>query len=108
MTLKPDDAGAPDAGADPLACFRTWRGFLVAAVAVNALFVWGMWGSVAHSGVGAWIKVFSWFPFNVIATVLYYVFMKKLSGPDARPAGGYYAALCLALIAANWGAMILA
>lgn len=88
-----------------MARFRSWRGFLLAAILLNALFVWGMWSSVADRGVAAWTKALSWFPFNVIATVLYLVFMAKL----ARPGGGaLYAWLCVAMIAANWLAMFIA
>lgn len=101
----------PAAG-DPLARFRSWRGFLLAAVALNALFVWGMWGSASDPSVGAWTKALSWFPFNVIATVLYLVFMAKLSragGADqAKTGGAFYVLLCVAMIATNWLLMFLA
>ena len=93
----------PAAG-DPLARFRSWRGFLLAAVALNALFVWGMWGSASDPSVGAWTKALSWFPFNVIATVLYLVFMAKLS----RAGGAFYDLLCVPMIATNWLLMFLA
>lgn len=105
--MNPDDAPVPEAGADPLARFRSWRGFLFVAIAVNGLFVWGMWGSVANPGLAGWVKAFSWLPFNVIATALYYVFMKKLTGPGG-PGGTFYVILCLALIVANWLAMFVA
>jgi hypothetical protein len=90
---------------DPLADFRNWRNFFFVAVLVNALFIHGMTGAVADPGAAAWIKTLSWFPFNVIATVLYYAFMVKL-GPGAG--GAVYRLLCAAFIAANWIAMIVA
>jgi len=97
---------------DPLARFRSWRGFLVAAILLNALFVWGLWGSASAPGVGAWTKALSWFPFNVIASVLYLVFMAKLtrSGDDAAPAPGgtFYVVLCVTMIVANWVLMFAA
>lgn len=107
------DQGQP-AVADPLARFRSWRGFLLTAIALNALFVWGMWGSASDPSTSAWTKALSWFPFNVIASVLYLVFMAKLSRADgevAKAAGGadkantggaFYILLCVAMIAANW------
>lgn len=95
--------------ADPLARFRSWRGFLLAAIALNALFVWGMWGSVADPRAAAWIKALSWLPFNVIATAMYLVFMAKLARPqEGRPGSAFYAYVCLTLIAANWLAMFVA
>ena len=102
-----DDAGADAAPAsDPLAAFRSWRAFFFVAVLVNALFVYGMLGSVADPNVAPWTKVLSWFPFNVIATVLYYVFLIKLSGSGGLsvrgPAGAFFVALCLAMITLNW------
>jgi hypothetical protein len=91
--------------ADPLAAFRNWRAFFFVAVVVNALFVHGMWGGVADPKAASWIKTLSWFPFNVIATALYYAFMVKLG----QGAGGpIYRLLCAALIAANWIALIVA
>lgn len=101
-----EPGGEPEA--DPLTRFRNWRGFLIAAIAVNALFVYGMWGSTSEPGLSAWIKALSWFPFNVIATVLYYVFMVKLGKAEGATGGGLYIVLCLALIAANWIAMFAA
>ncbi len=100
------DAGADAAPAsDTLAAFRSWRAFFFVAVLVNALFVYGMVGSVADPNVAPWTKVLSWFPFNVIATVLYYAFMVKLG----HGAGGIvYRVLSAALIAANWIALIVA
>lgn len=97
----PDEAPAPD----PLAGFRSWRDFFFVAVLVNALFVYGMAGAVADPNAAAWLKTLSWFPFNVIATVLYYAFMVKL-GPGAG--GVAYRFLCVALIAVNWIALIVA
>lgn len=87
---------------DPLARFRSWRGFLFAAVAVNVLFVYGMLGNTADGTLGTWYKTLIWLPFNVIASVLYYVFMVKLR-PGAG--GSMYALICLVMVAANWIAM---
>jgi hypothetical protein len=92
---------------DPLARFRNWRGFLFAAIALNALFIYGMFAGAADPSVKGWFKAISWLPFNVIASVLYYVFMVKLSRDDGG-SGKLYAALCLAMIAANWIAMFVA
>ncbi|TCJ16086.1 hypothetical protein EZJ19_05695 [Parasulfuritortus cantonensis] len=104
---------APETGLpDPLARFRNWRAFLYVAVLLNGLFIWGMWGSVADPKVAIWTKAISWLPFNVIATVLYLVFMAKTGGPDRSgrrsPGGVFHALLCLAMIAANWLAMVVA
>lgn len=99
-----DDAGA-DAAPDPLAAFRSWRAFFFVAVLVNVLFVYGMWGSVSDPSAAPWAKVLSWFPFNVIATVLYYAFMVKLGNGTG---GIVYRLLSVALIAANWIALIVA
>lgn len=107
------DQEAPPTG-NPLARFRSWRGFLLAAVVLNALFVWGMWGSATDASVAAWTKALSWFPFNVIATVLYLVFMAKLNRADgavaeaaggadkANTGGAFYVLLCVVMISANW------
>jgi hypothetical protein len=86
---------------DPLARFRSWRGFLVAAIAVNVLFVYTMLG---HSDPGAavWGKVLVWFPFNAIATAVYLAIMARL----ARDGGLFYSVLCTGLIIANWAVMI--
>lgn len=82
---------------DPLAAFRTWRGFLFVAIVVNVLFIYGMAGAMANVAAAGWVKAMSWLPFNVIASVLYYVFLKKLGG-------GLYGALCVAMILLNWAA----
>jgi len=100
------DAGeAPEAVPDPLAGFRNWRNFFYVALLVNVLFVYGMAGAVAAPGASTWIKTLSWFPFNVIATVLYYAFMVQLG---AGRGGAFLRTLCAAMIAANWIAMIVA
>lgn len=91
--------------ADPLARFRHWPGFLAAAVAVNLLFLWGMWGAVADPAHALLTKALSWLPFNVITTILYYVFKVKLAD---RPGGALYGTLCLVMIAANWTALFIA
>ena len=87
---------------DPLARFRNWPGFLAAAIALNALFVYGMFAGASDPDVRGWFKALSWLPFNVIASALYFVLMVKLS--KASP----YVVICLAMIAANWIAMFVA
>jgi hypothetical protein len=114
---------APEEGPpepDPLARFRTWRGFLLATIVLNVLFVYGMMGSVKDPSTAAWTKALSWFPFNVIGSVLYLVLLRKLSQADAdcaQAAGGadkagtygaLYIALCIAMIIANWIALFAA
>lgn len=94
---------APEA--DPLVRFRNWPGFLAAAVAVNLLFLWGMWGAVADPAHALLTKALSWLPFNGIATILYYVFKVKLAD---RPGGALYGALCLVMVVANWAALFIA
>ncbi len=103
-----------DGGAEALTRFRSWRGFLFVAIAVNGLYLWGMMGLVQDPGGAIWAKVLTWLPFNLIASVLYFVFLVKLSKADedaARAGGGadkagtsgaLYAVLCLAMIAVNW------
>lgn len=101
---------------DPLARFRTWRGFLFASIALNVLFVYGMIGAMTDPHAAGWYKALSWLPFNVIASVLYYVFLVKLTQADvdcarasgARSRGTPYVVLCLAMIAANWIALFVA
>ncbi|MDD5365970.1 MAG: hypothetical protein PHR30_11570 [Gallionellaceae bacterium] len=88
---------------DPLVRFRNWRGFLFVTIAVNVLFVYGMLGNTGDVSLGIWYKTLIWLPFNVIASVLYYVFKVKLA--DAA-AGGVYGFLCLAMMAANWIVMV--
>ena len=112
--------GPDPAEPDPLARFRTWRGFLLATIVLNILFVYGMIGSVQDPSVAAWTKALSWFPFNVIGSVLYLVLLTKLSHADAacaQAAGGadradthgtLYVVLCLLMVVANWFAMIVA
>jgi hypothetical protein len=91
-----------EAGPELPARFRNWLGFLVAAVAVNLLFVWGMIGNSGDPKLALWYKALIWLPFNVIATLLYYVIRLKLAD---RRAGALYGALCLTMIAANWAVM---
>jgi hypothetical protein len=103
--LEPPEAGAPD----PLARFRDWRGFLLAAMAVNALFVWGMLGQVSDPATVAWHKTLVWLPFNTIATAIYYAILVRLTRPGATRAGAmFYFLLCCALIVANWAIMLAA
>lgn len=88
---------------DPLVRFRNWRGFLAAAIVVNVLFVYGMLGNTADASLAVWYKSLIWLPFNVIATVLYYVFKVKLRDTAG---GTWYGILCLAIVVANWIVMI--
>jgi hypothetical protein len=109
-----------DGGSDAQTRFRSWRGFLFVAIAVNALYLWGMMGQMQDPSTAVWAKVLTWLPFNLIASVLYFVFLVKLSKADedaARAAGGadkagtggaFYAVLCLAMIAVNWSAFFAA
>lgn len=86
--------------------FQNWRAFLFVAIAVNALYLWGMTGLTRDPASAAWAKTLAWLPFNLIATVLYYVFIIKLSGTGGVAvrslAGAVFVALCLAMIALNW------
>lgn len=94
-----------DREADPLVRFRHWPGFLAAAIAVNVLFIAGIWSNATDPSVGAWTVALVWMPFNFIATVLYLVFMVRL----AKATGGLlYILVCAAMIAANWIFMNLA
>lgn len=105
-----DPPGSDPSQDDPLRRFRNWRGFLLAAIVVNVLYVYGSLGHVGDAGAAIWYKVLIWLPFNFIASVLYYVFMVKLSRADgtAGAGGTFYVILCLALIVANWLALFLA
>jgi hypothetical protein len=70
-----------------------------------------MFAGASDPGVRGWFKALSWLPFNVIASVLYFVFMVKLSKADGDKAathGAFYVVICLAMIAANWIAMFVA
>jgi len=103
---RPDDLPEPSEGdPDPLVRFRSWRGFLFAAVAVNLLFLYGIAGQSFEPTSAVLVKTLTWLPFNLIATVLYYVFMIKL-GRDASgaalPGGRWYGALCIVMIVLNW------
>lgn len=98
-TELPEPPGAGQPAPDPLGRFRNWHGFLFLAIALNALFVWGMVAVASNPEGGIWIKVLSWLPFNVIASVLYLVILLKLS---RHPGRIFYAALCVAMIALNW------
>ena len=91
------EQAAADIDADPLARFRSWRGFLLAAIAVNALFIYGMLANVSDPAVRTWFKALVWLPFNAIATALYWVFMQRL-----RTVGIFYGLLCAVLIVVNW------
>lgn len=106
MDERPPHSPAPDAAApaDPLARFRSWRGFLLATVAVNALFVYTL---LAHNSPEAaiWHKALLWLPATAVFSAAYLAAMVRL----ARQYGPrLYTPLCLALIVANWVILIFA
>jgi hypothetical protein len=104
MLQEPADA-PPET--DPLARFRDWRGFLLAAIAVNALFAWGMTLGAGDPQTRIWNLVLVWLPFNTIATVVYYAMLVRLTGPERTAlARGFYRVLCSGLIVANWTLML--
>lgn len=103
MSVDLPPEAAPEE-ADPLVRFRNWRGFLAAAIGVNVLFVYGMFGHQAEGALAIWYKTLIWLPFNVIASVLYYVFKVKLAD---QPGGALFGALCLTMVAANWIVMFI-
>lgn len=110
-TREPDPAGPDALEPDPLARFRSWRGFLFASLAVNVLFVYGMLGGMADPGVATWYKALVWLPFNVIATAIYLAILGRLSRADAnrsRAGTAFYLVLCVALIVANWAVLLAA
>lgn len=86
---------------EALARFRSWHGFLLAALAVNALFVWGMVGNAQDPMQRIWFQTLVWLPFNAIATAVYYAIMQRLDGRFFRLLGTL-------LIVANWLVMFLA
>lgn len=92
-------------GWDALDRFRNWHGFLVAALAVNALFVYGMLGNVSDPSVRAWFKALVWLPFNAIATAVYLMLAVRLSKGRG---GAIFAILCGAVAIANWVVMLAA
>ncbi|MCP5278706.1 MAG: hypothetical protein H6935_10155 [Thiobacillus sp.] len=90
---------------DTLERFRNWHGFLAAALAVNALFVYGMLGNVADPSVSAWFKALVWLPFNAIATAVYLMLALRLS----KGRGGmFFVTLCAIVGIGNWVVMLLA
>jgi hypothetical protein len=101
-----DGPGHEDGEAGPVPRFGSWRGFLYVAIAVNGLYLWGMTGQMGDPATAVWAKTLTWLPFNLIATVLYYVFIIKLSGTGGltvRSLGGaFHVLLCLAMTALNW------
>lgn len=103
-TLPDNDAGAEPA--DPLRRFRDWRGFLLAAMAVNAMFVWGILGQVSDPVTATWHKALVWLPFNCLATVVYGVILLKLGRTGAW--GLFHKLLCGGLILGNWLLMLTA
>jgi hypothetical protein len=91
--------------------FRSWRGFLFAAIAVNVLFAYGMLNNTADPSVAIWFKVLVWLPFNAIATALYIVFMIKLGTANAannQTGGAFYTLLSGFMLVANWITLIAA
>jgi hypothetical protein len=97
---------SPASGGETPRRFQSWRGFLFAAIGVNVLYLWGMMGLTRDPAAAVWAKTLAWLPFNLIATVLYYVFIIKLSGTGGFAvrslAGAFFVALCLAMITLNW------
>ncbi len=102
----PSPASGGGGEGEPPRRFQSWRAFLFAAIGVNALYLWGMVGLTRDPASAVWAKTLAWLPFNLIATVLYYVFIIKLSGTGGFAlrslAGAFFVALCLAMIVANW------
>jgi hypothetical protein len=98
-----EPAGQESEDQDPLARFRDWRGFLLAAIGVNVLFVYGMLGNVADPSVRTWFKALVWLPFNAIATAVYLILAVKLSKHFGRV---FYLTLCSAMVIANWAVML--
>lgn len=98
---EPPEAEQPDS----LTRFRSWHGFLLAALLVNALFVWGMVGNAQDPMQRIWFQTLVWLPFNAIATAVYYAIMQRLR---SQPRGCFYLWLCPLLIVANWLVMFLA
>jgi hypothetical protein len=92
-------------GRDALDRFRNWHGFLAAALAVNALFVYGMLGNVADPSVRTWFKALVWLPFNAIATAVYIMLAIRLSSTRG---GKLYVILCGVVAVGNWGVMLAA
>lgn len=90
---------------DTLDHFRNWHGFLLAALAVNVLFVYGMLGNVADPSVRTWFKALVWLPFNAIATALYLMFAVRLSKSRG---GAFFSLLCGGVAIANWVVMLVA
>jgi hypothetical protein len=90
---------------DPLARFRSWHGFLLATLAVNGLFVWGMLANAHDPTQRIWFQTLVWLPFNAIATAVYYAIMQRLR---VEPRGCFYLLVCPLLIVANWLVMFLA
>lgn len=104
-TEPPDDPAVSEIS-DPLRPFRNWHGFLLAALAVNTLFAYGMLGQVSEPATAAWHKTLVWLPFNALATAVYYVIMIRLACPGAW--GLFYRLLCGGLIIGNWLLMLTA
>jgi hypothetical protein len=92
-------------GRNALDRFRSWHGFLLASLAVNALFVYGMLANVADPGVRAWFKALVWLPFNAIATAVYLTLALRLRQGRGGP---FLALLCGTVAMANWVVMLMA
>ncbi len=102
--LPPDGRGEEG---DALRPFRNWHGFLLAAIVVNAFFVYTLSGTNPDPGVRIWYKALIWFPFNAIATAVYLAILSRLH----RLAGSavvrlFHAVVCVGLIVANWTLML--
>lgn len=101
----PDAPEQVPSGQDPLSRFRSWRGFLVASVGLNLLFIYGMLGAVSNPAGAVWFKTLAWLPFNAIATAVYLAIMARLA--EARGAL-FYRLICIGMIVASWSAMFAA
>jgi len=97
-----DDEPPEGAGEDALDRFRSWHGFLLASLAVNALFVYGMLANVADPSVRTWFKTLVWLPFNAIATAVYLALAVRLAPSRG---GAFLVILCGVVALSNWVVM---
>jgi hypothetical protein len=78
-----------------------WLGFLLASLAVNVLFVYGMLAGMGDATLAIWYKTLIWLPFNIIASALYWAIMVRLR----HSRWSMFRLLCPLMIAANWSVM---
>jgi hypothetical protein len=101
-TSEHDPASLQGQGEDPRSSrFDSWRGFLLATVTVNLLFVYGMLAGMGDAAVSIWYKTLIWLPFNAISTAIYLAIMTRLGSAG----WGSFRILCAVLIVANWSVM---